>query len=205
MKRILLLCFLFSFSFSLFALVDPQDGENIWRIIKRIGTTLDVVEPKVCDTQKTINDGIVTLCSKIEGVDDNVDYTRTILCSKFEALDLELDKDLDNVCSKLGVIETNLDVLTDSSLDGIADTLAGIDSLCDKAITTISEIDELSDDVCEKLSQLDNMVNLAKDEILDGQDALEFTLSFEWSVFNFLCSGFQNNFLVFQYFSMIFS
>ena len=114
-------------SLNLFALVDPQDGENGWQIIKRIGMALDIVEPKLSDVQQTVNDGIATLCSKLEKIEvdvadldgdvatgftntnTNIDYTRIVLCSKFEALDIEIDNDFEVVCSKLDNINCDFD------------------------------------------------------------------------------------------------
>ncbi|KKK52038.1 hypothetical protein LCGC14_3108940, partial [marine sediment metagenome] len=85
---------------SLTAKVNPQPGENLWRLTARIGDCVDVADSKL-DILESQNDAI---CSKIEKVDDDLATHNDIVCSKLEGIisvDDSVSTGIDNICSKI--------------------------------------------------------------------------------------------------------
>jgi len=102
---------------SLVAKVNPQPGENLWRLVARIGDCVDVADSKL-DILESQND---LICSKLEKLDDDLATHNDIVCSKieeltpliiskFDIIEMEIGTDFDVICSKIEDIDEDLSV-----------------------------------------------------------------------------------------------
>jgi len=117
------------------AKVNPQPGENLWRLVSRIGDCVDVADSKldVLESQQDL------ICSKIEKVDDDLATHNDVVCSKLEIIDSVVDgvsTDINNICSKLEDLDEDLSV-HDAS---ICSKLEQIDEKQDLLLSTIDEL-----------------------------------------------------------------
>ena len=129
---------------SIDAKVNPQPGENLWRLVARIGDCVDVTDSKL-DVLESQND---LICSKIEKVDDDLATHNDIVCSKLENLDSlvdELDLDTDAICSKLEDFDQDLSV-HDAS---ICSKIEQLDTKQDLLLSAIDELEFIG--ACETL------------------------------------------------------
>jgi len=128
-----LLCLLFTSLVT--AEVDPQPGENLWRLVSRIGDCVDVADSKL-DLLDSQND---VICSKIEEVDDNFVTHNDVVCSKLESIASVVDGTEDGIfaiCSKLEDLDDDLSV-HDAS---ICSKLEQVEEKQDLLLSTIDEL-----------------------------------------------------------------
>ena len=126
-------CLLFINSLS--AKVNPEPGENLWRLAARIGDCVDVADSKL-DVLESQND---LICSKIEKVDVDLATHNDIVCSKLATLDSVVDSvstGIDNICSKIEDLDEDLSV-HDAS---ICSKLEQIDTKQDLLLSAIDEL-----------------------------------------------------------------
>ena len=126
----------FLFINSINAKVNPQPGENLWRLTARVGDCLDVADSKLdlLDSQQDL------ICSKIEKVDDDLATHNDIVCSKLEGIDSVVDEvstGIDNICSKIEDLDDDLSV-HDAS---ICSKLEQIDEKQDLLLSAIDELE----------------------------------------------------------------
>ena len=129
---------------SLTAKVNPQPGENLWRLTARIGDCVDVADSKL-DVLESQND---LICSKIEKVDDDLATHNDIVCSKLETIVSVVDgvsTGIDNICSKLEDLDEDLSV-HDAS---ICSKIEQIDTKQDLLLSAIDELEFVG--ACETL------------------------------------------------------
>jgi len=139
----------------LFAKVDPQPGENLWRLAARIGDCVDVADSKL-DLLDSQQDAI---CSKIEELDDNLATHNDVVCSKLEVIASIVDSEengTDVICSKLEDLDIDL-----SDHDA---------SICSK----LEQVDEKQDLL---LSTIDELEFVGACEILIFQSDIPFTIN----------------------------
>ncbi|MGB8367314.1 MAG: right-handed parallel beta-helix repeat-containing protein, partial [Candidatus Babeliales bacterium] len=126
------------------AKVNPQPGENLWRLMSRIGECVGAEGSKLdwLESQQDI------ICSKIEKIDADLISHNDIVCSKLEILESfveEINPGLNKICSKLEVLAENIsvhDALICSKLEKIAE----------KQEIELSAIDNIElNDECETL------------------------------------------------------
>jgi len=94
---------------SIDAKVNPQPGENLWRLVARIGDCVDVADSKL-DILESQND---LICSKLEKLDDDLATHNDIVCSKLETITSVvdgLDSGIDAICSKIEDLDEDLSV-----------------------------------------------------------------------------------------------
>ena len=125
----------FLFINSINAKVNPQPGENLWRLTARVGDCLDVADSKLdlLDSQQDL------ICSKIEKVDDDLATHNDIVCSKLEGIDSVVDEvstGIDNICSKIEDLDEDLSV-HDAS---ICSKLEQIDTKQDLLLSAVDEL-----------------------------------------------------------------
>ncbi len=129
---------------SLTAKVNPEPGENLWRLTARIGDCVDVADSKLdlLDSQQDL------ICSKIEKVDDDLAMHNDIVCSKLATIDSVVDgvnTGIDSICSKLEDLDEDLSV-HDAS---ICSKLEQIDTKQDLLLSAIDELEFVG--ACETL------------------------------------------------------
>jgi len=129
---------------SIDAKVNPQPGENLWRLAARIGDCVDATDSKldVLESQQDL------ICSKIEKVDDDLATHNDVVCSKLEIIDSVVDgvnTGINNICSKLEDLDEDLSV-HDAS---ICSKLEQIDEKQDLLLSAIDELEVIS--ACETL------------------------------------------------------
>ncbi len=120
---------------SLTAKVNPQPGENLWRLVARIGDCVDVADSKldVLDSQQDL------ICSKIEKIDDDLATHNDIVCSKLETIDSvvdNIDTGIDSICSKIEDLDEDLSV-HDAS---ICSKLEQVDEKQDLLLSAVDEL-----------------------------------------------------------------
>jgi len=142
------LCLLFINSLtsfiSLTAKVDPRPGENLWRLVTRIGDCVDVADSKL-DLLDSQQDAI---CSKLEKVDDDLVTHNDVVCSKLESIASIVDGEgdgIDVICSKLEDLDTDLSV--HDAL--ICSKLEQVDEKQDLLLSTVDELEFVG--ACETL------------------------------------------------------
>ena len=128
---------------SLTAKVNPEPGENLWRLVARIGDCVDVADSKLdaLDSQQDL------ICSKIEKVDDDLATHNDIVCSKLETIDSVVDEvstGIDTICSKIEDLDEDLSV-HDASI------CSKLEQVDEKQDLLLSAIDELIIGACETL------------------------------------------------------
>ncbi len=129
---------------SLTAKVNPEPGENLWRLVARIGDCVDVADSKL-DLLDSQND---LICSKLEKLDDDLATHNDIVCSKLEHIDSVVDgvsTGMDNICSKIEDLDDNLSV--HDAL--ICSKLEQIDEKQDLLLSAVDELEFVG--ACETL------------------------------------------------------
>ncbi len=129
---------------SLTAKVNPQSGENLWRLAARIGDCVDVADSKL-DLLDSQQDAI---CSKIEELDDGLATHNDVVCSKLESIASVVDgteDDTDIICSKLDDLDMGLSV--HDAL--ICSKLEQVDEKQDLLLSTVDELEFVG--ACETL------------------------------------------------------
>jgi len=145
-QKVWYVVFVLLFINSIDAKVNPQPGENLWRLAARIGDCVDVADSKldVLDSQNDL------ICSKIEKIDDDLATHNDIVCSKLEILgsvvdELDIDIDTDSICSKLENFDEDL-----SMHDAlICSKLGQVNEKQDLLLSAVDEIEAIS--ACEAL------------------------------------------------------
>ena len=147
----------FLFINSLVAKVNPQPGENLWRLVARIGDCVDVADSKL-DILESQND---LICSKLEKLDDDLVTHNDVVCSKIEELTTL-------TISQADVIETGVDIIC-SKIEDIDEDLSVHDaSICSK----LEQVDEKQDLL---LSAIDGLEFVGACETLIFQSDIPFT------------------------------
>ncbi len=129
---------------SLNAKVNPEPGENLWRLTARIGGCVDVADSKL-DLLDSQSDAI---CSKLEKLDDDLATHNDIVCSKLATIDSVVDsvsRGIDATCSKIEDLDEDLSV--HDAL--ICSKLEQIDEKQDLLLSAVDELEFVG--VCEIL------------------------------------------------------
>ena len=176
------------------AKVNPQPGENLWRLMARVGDGVDIADSKLdlLDSQQDL------ICSKIEKVDDDLATQLKLVESVLEVVESvvdEVDDSLathnDIVCSKLEIVESVVDKIDEnvivvcSKIEKVDDDLATHnDIVCSKLENVTSLVENVDDGVtalCSKIEKVDddlathNEVVCSKlEDITSKIDELEF-------------------------------
>ena len=142
----------------LFSKVNPEPGENLWRLVARIGDCVDVADSKL-DLLDSQQDAI---CSKLEKLDDDLATHNDVVCSKIEEL-------TSLVISQADVIESGVDVIC-SKIEDIDEDLSVHDaSICSK-LEQVAEKQDL------ELSAIDAIEFVGACETLIFQSDIPFTI-----------------------------
>ena len=196
----LISCLLFINSIN--AKINPQQGENLWRLIARIGNCADVADLKL-DLLESQNDAICSklenfapivnlvdgdispLFSKADQIADDLTIHNKTICIKIEKVDDELAIHNDIVCSKL---ESFLPLF-----DGVGESVDIVGSrveVVDDGITLLcSKIEKVDDDlvthndiVCSKLENVTSLVEKVDSDLTTQLELTESVLEIVESV-----------------------
>ncbi|MGB8367535.1 MAG: hypothetical protein WCD44_04210 [Candidatus Babeliales bacterium] len=142
-KNIWVVIFSCQFVTMLIAKVNPEPGENLWRLTARIGECIDA-ESTTLDFLESKND---LICSKLEKLDADLISHSDIVCSKLEIINSVIDSvsGIDVICSKIENIDENLSV-HDAS---ICSKLEQIDAMQNVLLSAVDTIDAVGP--CETL------------------------------------------------------
>jgi len=77
------------------AVVNPQKGENLWQLTRRIGETTDEIQDLQESFSSQLDDLAEDLSEEHEMLEDLLESVNDILCSKLEIIDGKINQLLD--------------------------------------------------------------------------------------------------------------
>jgi hypothetical protein len=178
-------------STSLSAYVNPIPGENLWRLVSRIGFTVDIIESKldvitslfdemISDTEQLDADLLSVsdvLSSQLDKIDKDVESMQEILSSAIEHLDIDLLSIGDVLSSEIELCDTTLLSVSDVLTSLIDVNISAIESAHNFLSSKIDDINNallsIGDMVQSELEVIDAQIVSSEDAILSAIEQLE--------------------------------